>query len=97
MSAAQDPEYEEEISRMREDLARWNKTFFKPRGMKVVSGEDYRAEPRPSSSQAQSGSSRGGADKRWNFGPDKFGFQIGGALLGIDMSKPAKASEPQLR
>ncbi|CAI0641528.1 unnamed protein product [Colletotrichum noveboracense] len=90
MSAAQSPEYEEQIGRMREELARWNQTFFKPRGMKVVSGEDYRAETQPSSSQAQSGSSGGGADKRWKFGPDKFGFQIGGALLGIDMSKPAK-------
>lgn len=74
MSAAQGPEYEEQISRMREELARWNETFFKPRGMKVVSGEDYRAETRPSSPQAQSGRSGGGADKRWNFGPDKFGF-----------------------
>lgn len=97
MSAAQGPQYEEQISRMRKELARRNETFSKPRGMKIVPGEDYRAEPRPSSSQAQSGSSGGGADKWWNFGPDKFGFQIGGALLGIDMSKPAKASEPHLR
>ncbi|KAF3797991.1 hypothetical protein GCG54_00003891 [Colletotrichum gloeosporioides] len=90
LSGVQGPEYEEQISRMRGELARWNETFFRPRGMKVISGEDYRAETQPSSSQAQSGGSGGGADKKWKFGPDKFGFQIGGALLGIDMSKPAK-------
>ncbi|KAF4426855.1 hypothetical protein CFRS1_v002886 [Colletotrichum fructicola] len=88
-AATQGLEYEEQISRMREELARWDETFFKPRGMKVVSGEDYHVETQISSSQAQNGSSGGGANKRWNFGPDKFGFQIGGALLGIDMSKPA--------
>ncbi|KAK2764829.1 hypothetical protein CKAH01_15710 [Colletotrichum kahawae] len=90
LSGAQGPEYEEQVSRMREELGRWNEIFFKPRGMKVVSGEDYRAETKPSSSETQSDGSGDGSNKKWNFGPDKFGLKIGGALLGIDMSKPAK-------
>lgn len=65
-------------------LAEWNEGFFKPRGLKVVAGGD--------ASHGASHSSR--TTKGWKFGPDKFGFQLGNVLFGIDASSSSKMKPP---
>ena len=64
---------EEQEGRLYELLNAWNAGFFEPRGLKVV----------PSSVTGSCGDSA----SRFHFGGGKFGVSVGGALLGVDMSK----------
>ncbi|GKT57926.1 hypothetical protein ColTof4_09905 [Colletotrichum tofieldiae] len=83
-------DYEIQLGRMREVLTSWNVAFFEPRGLRVLEGGSTENAKRAASPVSTEGSRSGSnSGKKWNFGPDKFGFQIGGALLGIDVSKPS--------
>ncbi|WYZ37988.1 hypothetical protein EsH8_II_001494 [Colletotrichum jinshuiense] len=81
-------DHDEQVGRMRDVLASWNSTFFEPRGLRVLEGQSDDKASSSSPVPVQESKSPGDAGKKWNFGPDKFGIQIGGALLGVDVSKP---------
>ncbi|KZL87230.1 hypothetical protein CI238_10870 [Colletotrichum incanum] len=86
----QTTDYETHLARMREVLKSWNVAFFEPRGLRVVEGGTTENTKRAASPVSTRGSRSGSnSGKKWNFGPEKFGFQVGGALLGIDVSKPS--------
>lgn len=73
------------LQRMHAVLAEWNEGFFKPRGLKIVAageGDTSTSETRKSPS-----------DKGWKFGPDKFGFQVGNMLIGLDTASASSSKQ----
>ncbi|KAK1624644.1 hypothetical protein BDP81DRAFT_437112 [Colletotrichum phormii] len=80
---ANEDEYMEK--RLTDIVEGWNSGFFEQRGLKVVlNGQDDAATAAAGSSIDVS---------RFNFGPKKFGVQLGGAIFGVDLSSKKPASE----